>query len=140
MYMKSIPLLMASLSLMMFSCGGNQDTNNAISAEVVGSPTEITFASSEFNFGEIKQGTVVEHEFEFTNTGDNELIIGSAKPSCGCTVPDFPKKPLKPGETGKIKVKFDSTGKVGPQNKTVEISANTEPNVHTLYIKGTINE
>jgi len=136
--MKQVYLLAIAASLGLASCGGTSE-ETPINADVVGASTEISFATSEYNFGDIAQGDVVEYEFEFTNTGENDLIIGSAKPSCGCTVPEYPKKPLRPGEKGKIKVKFDSANKIGPQNKTVEISANTQPNVHTLYIKGNIS-
>jgi hypothetical protein len=135
--MKKVYLFSLLTSFALASCGGSTE-ESPINADVVGAATEITFTSNEYNFGDIVQGEVVEHEFEFTNSGSNDLIIGSAKPSCGCTVPDYPKKPLRPGEKGKIKVKFDSANKIGPQNKTVEISANTQPNVHTLYIKGNI--
>lgn len=94
----------------------------------------ITFAESEFNFGDINQGEIVEHIFKFTNSGDAPLIIENASASCGCTVPEWPKDPIQPGGTGEIKVQFDSKGKVGQQNKQVTIRANTYPNMSKVNI------
>lgn len=85
---------------------------------------EMTFASTEYNFGDILEGQQVETTFEFTNTGKHDLLIHDCTASCGCTVPDWPRTPVKPGEKGKIKVKFDSTGKSGMNNKTVTVKAN----------------
>lgn len=86
--------------------------------------TEMTFASTEYNFGDILEGQQVETTFEFTNSGKHDLLIHDCTASCGCTVPEWPKTPVKPGEKGKIKVKFDSTGKSGMNNKTVTVKAN----------------
>jgi hypothetical protein len=94
----------------------------------------ITFDRYEHNFGKVEEGKVVETVFKFTNTGANDLIISDAKGSCGCTVPYFPKEPIKPGQSGEIKVSYDSKGKSGIQNKTVTITANTNPSVTTLNI------
>lgn len=92
-----------------------------------GPTTSLSFAESEFDFGKIKEGDVVEHTFTFTNTGENELIITNAKGSCGCTVPYYPTEPIPAGETAEIKVSFNSKGKSGVQRKTVTITANTDP-------------
>lgn len=102
----------------------------------VGPTTTIQFEQSEYNFGKAKAGGTIEHDYTFTNTGKEPLIISNAKGSCGCTVPDWPKDPIAPGGTGKIKVAFDSKGKSGPQTKTVTISANTDPPNTIIYIKG----
>lgn len=89
----------------------------------------------EHDFGTISEGDVKEYNYKFTNTGDAPLIIESAKPSCGCTVPTFTKTPIGIGETGEILVKFDSKGKPNAQNKTVTVTANTWPKVTTLRFK-----
>lgn len=94
----------------------------------------ITFDRYEHNFGKVEEGKVVETTFKFTNTGANDLIISDAKGSCGCTVPYYPKEPIKPGESGEIKVSYDSKGKSGIQNKQVTITANTDPSITTLTI------
>ncbi len=88
---------------------------------------QISFNENAFDFGTLEEGDKVEHVFKFTNTSDNPLTISNARGSCGCTVPEWPRDPIAPGEEGEIKVKFDSKGKKGKQNKTVTITANTEP-------------
>ena len=85
------------------------------------------FAENEFDFGTLEEGEKVEHVFKFENTSENPLTISNARGSCGCTVPEWPREPIAPGESGEIKVKFDSKGKKGKQNKTVTITANTIP-------------
>lgn len=94
----------------------------------------ISFEKYEHDFGKVKEGEKVSHVFKFTNTGANDLIISDARGSCGCTVPQWPKEPIKPGATGEIKVEYDSKGKSGVQKKTVTITANTNPNITTLNI------
>ena len=92
----------------------------------------------EFDFGEIKQGESVTHEFVIKNIGDDNLVISSAKGTCGCTVPEWPKEPLLPGEESKIKVTFNSSGKNGAQSKQVTLVTNAIPNIKVLTIKGNI--
>ena len=96
------------------------------------------FANLEYNFGDISEDNVVETVFKFTNTGEADLVISNAKGSCGCTVPDFPKTPIKPGESHKIDVKFDSQNRRGFQNKSVTIISNAQPNIQVLRIKAEI--
>jgi hypothetical protein len=91
-----------------------------------------------FDFGPLQEGEKVEHVFEFTNTSSNPLTISNAKGSCGCTVPEWPKEPIAPGKKGEIKVKYDSKGKKGLQNKTVTLTANTIPSNTTLTIKADV--
>ena len=77
--------------------------------------TTIAFEETEYDFGMVMEGEKVVHDYKFTNTGEEPLIISNAKGSCGCTVPDWPREPIAPGESGVIKVQFDSKnkGKVG---------------------------
>lgn len=98
----------------------------------------ISFNKKEHEFGEIKEGAKVETIFTFTNTGASDLIITDAKGSCGCTVPEFPKAPIKPGKSGKMKVSFDSTGKPGMQQKSVNITCNTQQGSDVLTIKANV--
>ena len=99
---------------------------------------KMTFAKEEHDFGTIKETETVTHSFKFTNTGEADLIITSAKGSCGCTVPDYPKDPIKPGATGNIKVSFNPSGKKGQQHKTVTILTNTASGQEKLGVKATI--
>lgn len=97
--------------------------------------------STEFKFGSIKEGEVVNHDFSFTNTGNVPLLITKAKSTCGCTVPSYPEQPIAPGERGVISVRFDSQNKYGRQRKAVSITANTYPATSVVYVDGeVINE
>lgn len=99
---------------------------------------EITFTNKTYDFGNINHGDIVGTEFEFSNSGNSDLIITKAIGSCGCTIPEFPKRAIKPGENEKIKVLFNSTGKSGMQDKTVTITLNTPSGIETLHIKANV--
>ena len=88
------------------------------------SPPEITFDSKNFDFGTIKEGDVIEHVFTFKNTGKTDLIIRKTKTSCGCTAVSLDNKPIKPGQSGSIKVVFNSTHKINKQTKIVTVITN----------------
>jgi hypothetical protein len=90
------------------------------------------FDKSEHDFGKLKQGESAEYKFKFTNTGKEPLIIENAQGSCGCTVPNYPKEPIAPGASGTIDVRFNSAGKNGAQQKTVTLTANTDPSITTI--------
>jgi len=109
---------------------GNANTNQA----------NFKFNEEEYNFGTIKQGESVTHEFQFTNTGSEPLIINKAEGSCGCTVPTYPQQPILKGQTAVIKVTFNSTGKLGIQDKTVTLTSNAIQNPLILHIKGTVEK
>ena len=103
---------------------------NAIVSQVTDSDTpttSITFKEYAHDFGTIDEGDVEIHIFEFTNKGDEPLILDKCKGSCGCTVPQCPKEPIAPGATGTIEVKFNSKGKKNSQTKKVTVTANTDP-------------
>ncbi|ASZ15105.1 DUF1573 domain-containing protein [Chitinophaga pendula] len=87
----------------------------------------MSFEKMTHDFGRIVEGEKVEYSFKFTNTGDKDLIILNATSSCGCTVPEWPKEPVKPGASGYMKVIFDSHGKDGYTEKAIHIQANTNP-------------
>lgn len=87
------------------------------------------------DFGTITEGEKVEHTFKFTNSGDADLVISSATASCGCTIPNWPKEPIAPGEDGEIRVEFNSAGKSAMQTKDITILANTNPVKTILQIK-----
>lgn len=115
--------------------------NNSKSAvgKVGDSETPVmTFEKVEHNFGKIIQGEKVTYSFKFTNTGKSPLLISKVSTTCGCTVGEYPKVPVKSGETEYIEVTFDSKHKSGFQNKAITIMANTQPNKTTLRIKGQV--
>jgi len=98
----------------------------------------IEFETKEHDFGKINAGDKVAYTFNFKNTGEADLIISNAVGSCGCTVPEYPKEAVKPGESGKMKVSFNSAGKSGQQQKTVTVTANTAAGKETVTIKASI--
>lgn len=100
----------------------------------------ISFADSLHDFGTIKQGDVVEYSFKFKNTGKTDLVISTATASCGCTVPYYPQKPIKPNEEENIKVVFNSSGKKGVFKKEINVVANTIPSDNKIHITGEIVE
>lgn len=158
--------LIAVVSMSMIACQGDADdarakareqlattnetpatanTDNpaqAVSEEQVptGPTTSIAFEHTDFDFGTIDDGEKVRHTYKFKNTGNEPLIISSAKGSCGCTVPKWSSDPIPPGGSGEIDVEFDSKGKPGKQTKRVTVTANTVPAQTFLNITGTVNK
>ena len=98
------------------------------------------FNEVEYNFGTIMQGDQSKHDFEFTNTGKEPLVITNAAGSCGCTVPEWPKEPIMGGAKGVIKVTFNSAGKQGVQDKTVTLQSNAKENPMVLHLKGNVDK
>lgn len=100
---------------------------------------EITFEKTTHQFGEIPFNGNGTYEFVFKNTGNEPLILSQPKSSCGCTVPEWPKKPILPGETDVIKVTYKNTNRPGSFSKYVTIFSNAKVNKEVkLYIKGKI--
>lgn len=143
MYRKLV--LFTAVSILLASCADEKqeqgvtanDIQNSASAngENKGSLPEIKFEEEEHDFGRITQGEKVSYAFKFKNIGKGNLIITSAAGSCGCTVPEFPKEPVLPGQEGKINVVFNSEGKSGIQEKTITIVTNCEPSTRVIRIK-----
>ncbi len=126
---KLINLTFAVMLLFTAACSQNEDAKKN---------TEMTFKEDlTYDFGKIKQNSEGIHEFTFKNTGKDPLIITNVKSSCGCTVPTFPEKPLKKGETAKIHVKYD-TKRVGTFRKTITVYSNAKNSPVILHIKGEV--
>lgn len=126
--------------LMLFSCG-NRDEQRGVDTDIVNIPSdgsgnsklpEIQFEHTDHNFGTVVDGEKVTYAYKFKNTGKADLVITSAKGSCGCTVADPPAKPIPPGEEGFISVSFDSHGREGFQKKEVTVVTNCQPNTKIL--------
>lgn len=92
----------------------------------------IEFQSEEVDFGTIDKNSDPVRTITFKNTGKSPLVITNCKGSCGCTVPECPKDPIMPGQTGSLKVRYD-TSRVGAINKTVTVKSNASNS--TVYIK-----
>ncbi len=105
---------------------------------ITGPKTSIQFPVIAHDFGKVKQNTENNYVFKFTNTGSEPLMISDAKGSCGCTVPEYPKEPIAPGKTGEIKVVYKPGGQQGNQNKTVTVTANTDPPQTLLNISADV--
>ncbi len=99
---------------------------------------EATFPNKTHDFGIIKEvkGPVTT-KFEFINTGNKPLIIIDAVASCGCTRPEYPKRPIAPGKKGVIKVTYSPIGRPGAFKKNIKIKTNGREKVTALYIEGT---
>ncbi len=115
-------------------------TEPTVETAVATATTILTVDRMEHDFGKIPDTAPVETSFVITNDGDEPLLITSAQGSCGCTVSDYPKDPIPPGESRDMKVSFNPTGKEGVNNKTVTITANTEPSTTIIYVKSDVQK
>ncbi|GEP90220.1 Protein of unknown function [Chitinophaga terrae (ex Kim and Jung 2007)] len=128
--MKKLFCLFALGSLLAAACNNNNTHSEAGSANTgqqkvdTSLASALTFEEKVHNFGDITEGEKVEYSFKFTNTGNSPVVIEDAISSCGCTVPEWPKSPIKPGESGFMKVIFDSHGKSGYTEKEISIKTN----------------
>ena len=95
-----------------------------------------------FDFGDLRQGDKVEYTFRFTNTGTQPLIISNVSTQCGCTAPKgWPRTPVMPGGKGEITISFDSTGKIGRQNKVAIVVSNAvNQKANHLLLSGNVTE
>jgi len=109
-------------------------------AEIAAAP-KIQFAQPDFDAGEILAGEELVHKYVFTNIGKSDLIIESAKASCGCTVPELKEKVIKPGQSSYVEAKFNSAGRVGAQHKTITVISNDPTTTRvTLNLKTLVKE
>lgn len=127
----------------------NNSGNERLPADIVSNPNTASGADGEkipviefekdiHDFGKVIQGEKVSIGFKFKNTGSADLLIAQANTSCGCTVPTFPKTPIKPGNEGTITVMFDSAGRKGVQNKTITVVTNCQPSGTVVRIKAMV--
>ena len=100
--------------------------------------TSVEIIDSVYNFGKVTDGENVVFSYRFRNTGKHSLVVSSATASCGCTVPEKPEEPIKPGETGFLKVVFNSTGRVGQVHKEVNVVSNAYPQFPVLQLIGEV--
>ena len=98
---------------------------------------EFKFNEEKHDFGKIPQGTPVTTIFEFTNVGKEPLILTDVKPTCGCTIADYTKTPVKSGEKGIIKITYNAAA-VSPFNKTIVVTSNAKTPTKYLNIVGEV--
>lgn len=108
-----------------------------LALESAGKAAAISFEETEYDMGQIIQGTPVSHTFSFTNTGNADLKIESVKPGCGCTVAEYTKEAIAPGETGFITATYNAAG-VGVFTKTVSVKTNASETSMMLRFKGEV--
>ncbi|MFN8324081.1 MAG: DUF1573 domain-containing protein [Chitinophagales bacterium] len=138
----SIALLLI-LFVGLFSCRkkGELPAEMKLDSELMKDTAQIEFLDSvTYHFDTIMQDDKVHHDFRIKNVSDKNLIIARAFGSCGCTVPDYPKDPIKPGATATIKVTFNSAGKEGEQHKNVTLVCNTKVRNEMLYLTGFVKK
>jgi hypothetical protein len=100
---------------------------------------KISFVEKSHDFGTIKEANgPVSYEFEFKNVGNEPLVILSARASCGCTRPEYPEKPIKPGEKGKIKITYNPAGRPGEFDRKIKIQTNDKNRRPVLKITGVV--
>lgn len=145
-----IVLLLSSLILFSACNNDNKPSDNKVTTDLIKNPITansdevvselpvITFAKLKHDFGLLIDGEVVEYSFEFTNTGGTDLVLTKVSATCGCTIPTYDRKPIRPGDKGKITVKFNSENRNGNQNKTISVLSNAQPNLVELEITANI--
>jgi hypothetical protein len=98
----------------------------------------IEFDVTEHEFGQVARGSVVKHDYSFTNISEHELLLYDVDATCGCTVAEWPRSSIPPGGKGTISVVFDTSFKSGKQAKVVKVLSNTDPRWTPLVIKGEV--
>jgi hypothetical protein len=136
-------MLTLCIAVSLFSCDirntkQKPDLQLANSNSNFSDTTTVQMIDSVYDFGKVTDGENVVFSYRFINTGKNPLIISSATAICGCTVPEKPEEPIKPGETGFLKVVFNSKGRVGPVHKEVNVVSNAYPKFPTLQLIGEV--
>lgn len=138
---KYIWIILMSASLIACNSKNNNklEKDAAILAQIaLHDTTQVELIDSLYNFGSINEGEKVNYNFRFKNIGKKPLVIINAAASCGCTIPEKPEKPILPGDTGIIKVSFNSAGKKGFTSKFITVEANTNPAFPILMVTGDI--
>lgn len=128
----------------------SQNNEHQIPADIVYNPNtadgdadtsrlpRITFEKEMHDFGRLIEGEVVSYSFKFKNTGSSDLLITTVSASCGCTVPKYPRLPVKPGAQDYIVVSFNTKGRKGFQHKKLAVISNTQPNNTIIEIKAQV--
>ena len=121
-------LIVLLVNFVFLSSCSKSESEQKIDSSVIENMTVIKFEKKELDFHLVEEGEVVQGSFVFTNEGKYPLVIYDVNTSCGCTVADYPKGEIAPGEQGTISVKYDSEGSSGMRiSKEVTVNANTTP-------------
>jgi hypothetical protein len=100
--------------------------------------TSITWLDSTKDLGMLREGQAAKISYRFKNSGSRPLFIEQVQPGCGCTVVDYPKRAIPPGEEGEILASFDTRGKAGPQTKSMTVYTNTLIGNYSLWFNAVV--
>jgi len=146
-------LIVAAMVLSLISCLNKTDKEKSatLATTPVAPPTtpamvdeatltSIQWIDSSKSMGTVTEGGVLKINYRFKNIGAKPLVIQKVQPGCGCTVADYPKQPIAPGEEGEITAEFDTKGREGVQKKNITVQANTREQSYILYFDVTVNK
>lgn len=148
--MKANKIFTAILAITLFASCGNNSNSVGYDTSIINNPNtanqdvndvkmpKISFDKNLHDFGRLSQGECIAFSFKFTNTGNADLLISECDATCGCTVADYPRVPVKPGEVGYITVTYNSAGKHGQEEQFVMVMANTQPSKNQLIIRANV--
>lgn len=136
-------LLLSLTAFVLFSCVARRkdkisDEETRRFEQLLKDSTTVQVIDSSFDFGKVADGEKVEYSYRFRNSGSKPLVVANATASCGCTVPQKPEKPIMPGDTGYIKIVFDSKGRVGTAHKSITVISNAKPEFPVLQLTGEV--
>lgn len=128
-YPKSIKTIsmVVILSIIAIGCNNYLRSNKA----------KISFSSSEYDFGVLGFEKEAEYNIALKNPGEIPLVIYNVKASCGCTTPEWPKRPIKPGQEGALVIRYDASHP-GKFKKAITIYYNGEDSPKVLTVKGEV--
>jgi len=138
--MRSIIFIIPVITIIVAGCGNSSRTsryNAALQNHDTGKAV-LVFSEYEHSFGKVTEGEKVGYVFKFENKGTADLIIQAAITTCGCTIPKYDRRPIPPGEHGRIEVVFDTSGRKGIQTKTVTVRSNASVPVLVLKISAEV--
>jgi hypothetical protein len=137
--MKKIALTICGIALAALVVAQQLAFNEKATFALPEEKAAFNWSITSYDFGSIKQGVPVSHEFTFTNTGGVPLVITSVQASCGCTVTSYTNTAIAPGDHGFVKATYNAA-RSGRFSKTVSVMANTEEPVAVLTIQGEVKE
>lgn len=111
-----------------------------IAQTIAPAQTKLFFETDIHDFGLVKEGEIASFDFQFENNGDDTVRLANVKPSCGCTSPFWTKDPIAPGESGNIKVNYNSRGRLGEFLKNITVTILDDPETQILRIKGVVDK
>ncbi|MGV6844607.1 MAG: DUF1573 domain-containing protein [Lutibacter sp.] len=144
---KTAYLLVLTVAFLAMSCKNNAaakvKSENVKAAQqreakTAGEMPVIAFNQRAYEFGTIHEGDKINGSFTIYNKGNSDLVISSAKASCGCTIPSWPKDAIKPGDSAQLKFVFNSRGKHGKQNKSITLNTNTNNVTEVIRLTGNV--